>query len=769
MSSVASLYQELSNSQQQTDLIASLRGLIERFKPVNLEDLSFPKHITTKGRPKGIKGTRLPSAFENAEHEEKQKEKARKEAAKKDEDQQGDNALKFSKKSKVPTEDDHDDLWPQKKSYRKKALTSVPSWVHEQVPRHAICAVITVHSDGWCGWRALAAQYEKCKFDENRFIEVKERMLSTARANAAIYLKYVCMASEREYQYLLETLEYGVALKTAHLRTKSCPLKYWFDANTMAQIAADALETPIAVFITGTASEHTPTLYLPLSPPPTGAKPQPFVLHLVVGRSKQYMEGLYKKAKGFNKTAALKYGQKHSFHIVKNAFWSVPFFDIYQALTVDDLHQLGGMYTNLLELIEKMLKDGNDQGIIKQVTKRASMIPPFSKLRPFKSGFFPSDLKNPTYTELRSHMAIVMSCVHDILPSQLVQCLRHFIDFEYNKYSAFLASVNPMTYPKNHMMWKYMFDIQQKGCVHSYSTTHSECQHKSDAKEAARRTNYARDTFVPQMANYIMYRDLLFDTYQYASAETVKANMGRKTTYTHDAATASTAPEPKITLSSPFLTSDPISFEELATKRTDLKPMYNLTCIYLSTVKDEERRVRLKDMPKPKDDKLCAYQTLKIEDIDDRGTVYSEFIRANPSFYRRTRYDFVQTKDKHFVQILLFFTINREFKMEYNDPASDLVEEQLCLVRVFNKIDKIHASGFQVLEYPTMIDSPLRHEGLCVMSIKSIDHLMHVVPDFATAVNHVEEEDGMYNNYLVNYCGEPLHVWTQWRSVKHPF
>ncbi|KAI8137953.1 hypothetical protein BJV82DRAFT_699547 [Fennellomyces sp. T-0311] len=262
MSSVASLYQELSNSQQQADLIASLRGLIERFKPVNIEDLSFPKHITTKGRPKGIKGTRLPSAFENAEHEEKQKEKARKEAAKNDEDQQGDNTLKFSKKRKVPTEDDHDDLWPQKKSYRKKALTSVPS-------------------DGWCGWRALAAQYEKCKFDENRFIEVKERMLSTARANAAIYLKYVCMASEREYQYLLETLEYGVALKTAHLRTKSCPLKYWFDANTMAQIAADALETPIAVFITGTASEHTPTLYLPLSPPPSGAKPQPFVLHLV--------------------------------------------------------------------------------------------------------------------------------------------------------------------------------------------------------------------------------------------------------------------------------------------------------------------------------------------------------------------------------------------------------------------------------------------------------------------------------------------------------
>ncbi|KAI8149268.1 hypothetical protein BJV82DRAFT_662574 [Fennellomyces sp. T-0311] len=426
-----------------------------------------------------------------------------------------------------------------------------------------------------------------------------------------------------------------------------------------------------------------------------------------------------------------------------------------------------------------MLKDGNDQDIIKQVTKRASMIPPSSKLRPFKSGFFPSDLKNPTYTELRSHMAIVMSCVHDILPSQLVRCLRHFIDFvqqalakehteqslaemqeslrEYNKYSAFLASVNPMTYPKNHMMWKYMFDIQQKGCVHGYSTTHSECQHKSDAKEAARKTNYARDTFVPQMANYIMYRDLLFDTYQYTSAETVKANMGRKATYTHDAATASTALEPKITLSSPFLTSDPMSFEELATKRTDLKPMYNLTRIYLSTVKDKERRVRLKDMPKPKDDKLCAYQTLKIEDIDDRGTVYSEFIRANPSFYRRTRYDFVQTKDKHFVQILLFFTIKREFKMGYDDPGSDLVEEQLCLVRVFNKIDKIHASGFQVLEYPTMIGSPLRHEGLCVMSIKSIDRLVHVVPDFATAVNHVEEEDGMYNNYLVNHDIDPNH------------
>lgn len=35
-----------------------------------------------------------------------------------------------------------------------------------------------------------------------------------------------------------------------------------------------------------------------------------------------------------------------------NAFWKVPLFNIYASLTVDDLHQLGGVYKHLLQCLE---------------------------------------------------------------------------------------------------------------------------------------------------------------------------------------------------------------------------------------------------------------------------------------------------------------------------------------------------------------------------------------------------------------------------------
>ncbi|KAI8136969.1 hypothetical protein BJV82DRAFT_675293 [Fennellomyces sp. T-0311] len=257
------------------------------------------------------------------------------------------------------------------------------------------------------------------------------------------------------------------------------------------------------------------------------------------------------------------------------------------------------------------------------------------------------------------------------------------------------------------------------------------------------------------MAKYVMYRDLLFDTYQAASSEMIKSKMISKISSHNNASAPHTVQKPVFTVSSPLLSNNHTSFDQLIEELPSLKVLYNLTRIYLSTLKDGENRMRLKDMPKPKDDKIQAYQTLKVENTDDRGAAYTEIIRANPSFHSRSRFDFIQTKDGYFVQVLLFFSIERTFTVASDDSPSAAIEEQLCLVRVFIKIDKIHASGMQILQYPN--DLSIRHEGLCVMSIHNIERLVYVVPDFSTALNQAENENSTYDHYLVNHDINPNH------------
>ncbi|KAF7720936.1 hypothetical protein EC973_005760 [Apophysomyces ossiformis] len=82
------------------------------------------------------------------------------------------------------------------------------------------------------------------------------------------------------------------------------------------------------------------------------------------------MEGIYKQSK-LDQNLSLA-----PFHLMKNAFWDIPLFDIYQAVVVDDLHQLGGVYKHLLTCVEL--------------------------------------------------------CTYDKLPLQAVLCIRYFIDFFYH-------------------------------------------------------------------------------------------------------------------------------------------------------------------------------------------------------------------------------------------------------------------------------------------------------------------------------------------------
>lgn len=54
-------------------------------------------------------------------------------------------------------------------------------------------------------------------------------------------LKYSCLSSESEYQQIVTSLECGLTPETEHKSHRVCDLKYWMDASTFAQIAADGL------------------------------------------------------------------------------------------------------------------------------------------------------------------------------------------------------------------------------------------------------------------------------------------------------------------------------------------------------------------------------------------------------------------------------------------------------------------------------------------------------------------------------------------------
>lgn len=138
--------------------------------------------------------------------------------------------------------------------------------------------MINVKADGWCGWRALAAQLYK---NEHDFMVVKERMLVTARANSHIYKKYILYHSDQEYVRLMTSLEYGLTDETSMERNNFCPMQYWFDGSTMARVAADAFCRPVAIFETCNKPCNPPRFILPFSPPIEGAKPAPLILHLV--------------------------------------------------------------------------------------------------------------------------------------------------------------------------------------------------------------------------------------------------------------------------------------------------------------------------------------------------------------------------------------------------------------------------------------------------------------------------------------------------------
>lgn len=152
--------------------------------------------------------------------------------------------------------------------------------MHQDIPRNAVQSIINVKDDGWCGWRALAAQVYG---NEDEYLKIKQAMLLAAQSNADVYKKHITYG-DKEYEYMITRLSYGLTPETEAFVGDWCGEAYWFDANTMAQVAADALGYPVAVYHTVTQAGRTPELpklYLPLDPPVRGTLHKPLILHLV--------------------------------------------------------------------------------------------------------------------------------------------------------------------------------------------------------------------------------------------------------------------------------------------------------------------------------------------------------------------------------------------------------------------------------------------------------------------------------------------------------
>ncbi|KAI8137534.1 hypothetical protein BJV82DRAFT_634701 [Fennellomyces sp. T-0311] len=496
-----------------------------------------------------------------------------------------------------------------------------------------------------------------------------------------------------------------------------------------------------------------------------------------IQRTETYMKSIYEIAKSYQlqgeKQKMAKVLKDNSTHMVKNAFWDMPLFDIYKALSVDDLHQLGGIYKHLVQCIERMLLSQNGGSlVIKQINQRASFLSPFPGLHAFKSGYMISFLKNPTFSELKSHMAIFLSCVHDLIPLQMAIAIRHFIDFFqqavakehsertlaemdqslllFSRYNAIFEQWSPsnLQFPKLHALWKYSSDIRKYGVIGNYSTNHSERQHRTDAKKPAERVNYASEKFVEQLGSYIYYRDLLSDQYWEECTTLWMADKARIDNNTN---------LPSFTLESHSDNGLFLPLQQILLKDPTYKSLETLTRTYLDYCLGNNYPKQLKKYPRFSS-KVRTSGKLSIVGKDIDGDIVYDTVRASPNFYGATRYDFVLLRKSsntllngisNVGQVLLFYTI------ESINGDGVKKNEDLCLIRLYERSSLPHASGLQPIITPT--DS-ISFEGLSVKPVSMIAHAIHVVPDFSTALNGVESE-GPYEQYLINHDISP-RLWS---------
>ncbi|KAF7723490.1 hypothetical protein EC973_002001 [Apophysomyces ossiformis] len=169
----------------------------------------------------------------------------------------------------------------------KRALNQTADFhINTDIPRSSFTNVIDVKADGWCGFRVLAHVF---KDDENKFLQVKQDMLSCLAENADIYRNY--FPSIGSVEKLQELISHGIdvflSVNGQHLPCKN--IEYWFTAPECVQLAADTYRGPIAVYSDDETTDakgnlvYPSLLYLPVRGPLPRQKPLTVILHHVDG------------------------------------------------------------------------------------------------------------------------------------------------------------------------------------------------------------------------------------------------------------------------------------------------------------------------------------------------------------------------------------------------------------------------------------------------------------------------------------------------------
>ncbi|CDH61070.1 predicted protein [Lichtheimia corymbifera JMRC:FSU:9682] len=200
--------------------------------------------IKTKGRPKQLKGARSLSAFEHVEKElVKQKKQSRARKQKKD-TLDDEKHVKQKKRVRIESPPPLKDIVSFKGS---------PFQIHASIPREYIRYAENVKSDGWCGYRTVAALVFG---NQDKYMDVKRAMLQQVEKNECFYRRYWCV-HDVVYEGLIK-----------RLRMVDCaflPVEHWFDAAQELQIAADTFQRPFAFYAEEEElnNANRPKLYLP--------------------------------------------------------------------------------------------------------------------------------------------------------------------------------------------------------------------------------------------------------------------------------------------------------------------------------------------------------------------------------------------------------------------------------------------------------------------------------------------------------------------------
>ncbi|KAI9244717.1 hypothetical protein BDA99DRAFT_543953 [Phascolomyces articulosus] len=262
-------YCQLESPQQKLDLLSELDSTVEQYAPVNHKDITIPRISNPKGRPaKKTENLNTPQTPKKQEPFNKNNEQVE--------------PLIIPKKRVKSSQ-----LEARNKRYRKEEEAKkkiLPS--SDDIPAKAIRKMIQIIGDGYCGFRAIAYNVYK---DQDRHMEVRKQMLDFMMdpKYSEKCREYIFKKDDVAINSAIKTLNYGTNTPAAAL----CPQEYWFNGDTMIQLAADTFNHPIAMFASICLFTHQSILCFPLFNIPNEEDiKKPYVLHYVADSHWQTLE-----------------------------------------------------------------------------------------------------------------------------------------------------------------------------------------------------------------------------------------------------------------------------------------------------------------------------------------------------------------------------------------------------------------------------------------------------------------------------------------------